>query len=96
MDGLLTAPSTADAEMKVPSVENPELSKVLFFSQPEVSQNTALHAFLTAVLSVFVIIASLIHSALCSPTLCRHLESYVMNQTRDLLTCFSQWYDLCD
>ena len=41
----MTLWGTVDAEIKVPSFENPELTNVLPFIKPEVGQNTSTHAF---------------------------------------------------
>ena len=57
-----------DAEIKVSCAEDPELSNVSFL-KPDVAQNIALHALLTAGNSAFLISALPVHSTSFSPIL---------------------------
>ena len=81
---LATWWGTGDAEIKVPSVENRELSLVLS-SKPTAGQNITLHASPIDRKSVFVIFAfKLVH--LHFPDLFQHKVVCVMTSESDLLT----------
>ena len=53
----MTLWGTVDAEIKVPSFENPELTNVLPFIKPEVGQNTSTHVLPTAI-NLFLVLFS--------------------------------------
>ena len=60
------AEGDADAEIKVPGIENPELLKVLFL-KPGTDPKVAMHASLTVKKSAFLIFAFRVHSVSLFP-----------------------------